>query len=88
MNLEYYLYVKSKNQWYKWTYLQTETDLTDIENNLVVTKGEVRGWGINQELGMNAHTLLYIRQKTNKDLLYSTRNSTECSVVTYMRKKI
>ena len=36
---------------------------------------------------MNVHTLLYIRQITNKDLLYSTRNSTECSVVTYMRKE-
>ena len=36
---------------------------------------------------MNAHTLLYIRQITNKDVLYSTRNSTECSEVTYMRKE-
>ena len=25
---------------------------------------------LNQELGINMHTLLYIRQITNKDLLY------------------
>ena len=29
---------------------------------------------------------LYIRQITNKDLLYSTRNSTQYSVITYIRK--
>ena len=27
--------------------------------------------GINQELGVNTHTLLYIKQITNKDLTYS-----------------
>ena len=32
----------------------------DIENKLV-TKGEMRRVGINQELGINIHTLLYIR---------------------------
>ena len=43
----------------------------------MVTKGKHGGGGgINQELGMNTHTLLYIRQITNKDLLYSTGNST------------
>ena len=31
--------------------------------------------GINQELGINIHTLLNIRQITNKGLLYSTGNS-------------
>ena len=35
--------------------------LTDIENNLMVAKGETWRGGINQELGMNTHTLLYIR---------------------------
>ena len=33
-----------KKKWYKWTYLQNRP--TDIENKLMVTKGE-RGWGIN-----------------------------------------
>ena len=43
--------------------------------------------GINQELGVNTHTLLYIKQITNKDLLYSTGKSTQYSVITYMRKE-
>ena len=30
------------------------------------------------------NTLLYIKQITNKDLLYSTGNSTQYSVMTYM----
>ena len=38
---------------------KTETDLTDIENKLWLPKGKcVAGEGINQELGMNIHTLL------------------------------
>ena len=57
------------------------------QNKLTVTKGETWGGGINQELGMNTHTLLCIRQITNKDLLYSTGNSIQYSVITYMRKE-
>ena len=33
---------------------------TNIENKLRVTKGE-RGGGIKQEVGINIHTLLYIK---------------------------
>ena len=33
------------------------------------------------------YTLLYIKQITNKDLLYSTGNSTQYSVMTYMGKE-
>ena len=35
----YHFYVKSK-KWYKWTHLQNRNILTDIENKLMVTKGE------------------------------------------------
>ena len=49
----------------------------------MVIKGETWG-GLNQELMMNIHTLLYIKQITNKDLLYSTGNSTQYSVMTHM----
>ena len=38
----YHLYVESKI-WYKWTYLQNRNRLTDIENKVMVTKGERRG---------------------------------------------
>ena len=82
----YHLYEESNFlKRYKWTYLQNR--LTDIENKLMVTRGETWGWGINQELGMNIHTLLYIRQITNKNLPSSTGNSTQYSVITYMRKE-
>ena len=43
--------------------------------------------GINQEIGFNIYTLLYIKQITNKDLLYSTGNSTQYSVMAYMVKE-
>ena len=46
------------------------------------------GWegGINQELGINTHTLLYIRWIIYKDL-QSTGNPTQSSVITYMRNE-
>ena len=63
--------------------------LTDIENKLMVTKGEmwVEGGGINQELGMNINIILNIRQITNKDLLYVTGTSTQYSVINFKRKE-
>ena len=54
----------------------------------MVTKGETWVGGvINQELGINTHTLLYIRQITSKDLLYSKGNATQYSVITYVGKE-
>ena len=43
-----------------------------------------RGCRIGWEFGINMYTLLYLKQITNKDkdLLYSTRNSTQHSVIT------
>ena len=51
----------------------------------MVTRGK-GGGGINWEIGIDIYTLLYIKQTTNKDLLYSTDNSTQYSVMTYMGK--
>ena len=48
----------------------------------MVIKGEMRG-GINYKFGINIYTLLYIKQITNMDLLYSTGNSTQYFVITY-----
>ena len=42
---------------------------TDIENKLMITKGKVEG-EINKEVVMNKHTLLNIKEITNKDLLH------------------
>ena len=55
---------------------ETETDLQILKTSLWLPKGKY-GWaeGIDQELGINIYTLLYIRQITNKDLLHSTENT-------------
>jgi len=52
-----------------------------------IERGKEGGW-INLETGINKCTLLYIKQITNKDLLYSTGNSIQCSVMTYMEKNL
>ena len=38
-------------------------------------------------IGIDVYTLLYIKQITNKDLLYSTGNSTQYSAMAYMGKE-
>ena len=45
--------------------------------------GGERNW----EFGIDIYTLLYIKQIINKDLLYSTGDSTEYSAITYMGKE-
>ena len=42
------------------------------------------GWwgGIDYEFGIDMYILLYLKQVTNKDLLYSTGNATQYSVIT------
>ena len=40
--------------------------------------------GINWKTGTNMYTQLYLTQITNKDLLYSTGNSIQYSVMSYM----
>ena len=45
-------------------------------------------WGrINWKVGIDIFTLLYIKQIANKNLLYSTGNSTQYSVMAYMGKE-
>ena len=43
--------------------------------------------GINQGFGINRYTLLYIKQITNKDLLYSTGNYIQYLVINYNGKE-
>ena len=68
--------------------LNCNTRDTDIENKRMETKGDRGSGGMNWETGVNIYKLLtlYIKKITNKTLLYSTGNSTQCSVVTYMRR--
>ena len=53
----------------------------------MVTKGEKGGW-INQEVVINIYALLYIKQVTNKDLLYSIGNYTLYFVITIPEKNL
>ena len=72
-------------------YLPNRNRLTDLENKLLVTKGESGEGETNQEFGINIYiyiyTLLYIKQIINKDLLYGTGNSTQYSIIAYVGKE-
>ena len=70
-----------KNDTNEFTY-KTEIDSQIQKANSWLAKG--KGWGgINQEFGIKIYTLLYIKQTTNEDLLYSTENCTQYLVLTY-----
>ena len=67
---------------------KAETDSQTSKTNLWLPKGKHWwGGGISQEFGINIYTLMYIKQIINKDLLYTTGNSTQYSVITYMGKE-
>ena len=51
----------------------------------MITKGEMLQGGVNQEVGIDIYTLLY--KINNKDLLQSTGESTQHSVITSMGKE-
>ena len=53
----------------------------------MVTKREMLWGGMNWEVGSGMYTLLFIKLVSNKDLLYSTRECTQYSVITYMGKE-
>ena len=46
---------------YKCSYLQNRNILTDLENELMVTRWEGRVGGINWEFGIDIYTLLYLK---------------------------
>ena len=50
----------------------------------MVTGGEGWGKGRIREFGMDMYTLLYLKWIISKDLLYSTRNSSQCYVAAWM----
>ena len=55
----------------------------------LITKWEsVLGWRINEQVGINIYTLLYLKEITKKDPLYSTGNYIQHFVITDKRKKI
>ena len=50
----------------------------------MVTRREELRQGIVREFGTDMYTLLYLKQITNKDLLYSMGNSAQCYVAAWM----
>ena len=60
--------------------LQKRKRLTDLENKLMVARGE----GIVREFGIDMHILLYLKWKANKDPPYNTWNSSQCYVAAWM----
>ena len=60
--------------WHKRTYLQNRDRLTDIENRLVVAKGEGGGRGMAGVSGFSKCKLLHLEWISNTVLLYSTGN--------------
>ena len=51
-----------------------------IDNELMFTRGEGWGEGIDKEFETDMYTRLCFKWITNKDLLYSTGNSGQCYV--------
>ena len=79
-------YAESKKKRYKWTYLQTR--VTELENKLTVAEvggvvGEGLGEGILRELKMDMYTLLYLKWRANKVLLFSAWDSAQCYVAAW-----
>ena len=69
-------------KWYRCSYLQRRNRDTDVENKGMDTKGEGDGWDELEEWDCHIYTLLCIKQITNENLLNSTGNSVQCSMVT------
>ena len=63
--------------------LENRKRLIDLEKELMVAGGRM-GEGIVGEFGMNRYTLLCLKWKTNKGLLYSAGNSAQCYVADWM----
>ena len=67
--------------------LRNRNRITDIKKKNIWLQKVKHDGGINWELGINIHTLMSIEYVTKQDLLYSTGNSTQYAVITYMRKE-
>ena len=78
--------MESKTQ-HKGTYLRNRNRLTDIENRLLVAKGEGGRGGKDWEFGISRCKLVYIGWMNNKVLLYSTGNYIQYPVINHNGKQ-
>ena len=81
----YYLDVESLKRM-QMNYLKTEIDSQTLKN---LWSPKMTGGGVQDglEFGISICTLRYMEWLANTDLLYSTENSTQYSVIIYMRKE-
>ena len=61
--------------------------ITNLENRLVVAKGEEGGGGMDYEFGISKCKLLYIEWISNKVLFYSTGNYSQYPVINHNGKE-
>ena len=73
--------------WHKGTYLQIRNRLTDIENRLVVAKGEGGGEEKDREFGNSRCKVLYTGWKNHKVLLYNTGNYIQYLIISHNGKE-
>ena len=73
--------------WHKRPYLQKRNRITDIENRLVIAKGEGGGGRNDGEFGISRCKLLYIGWINIKVLLYSTGNYIQYPVIKHNGKE-
>ena len=66
---------------------KTETESQMQKTNLQLPGYKKQG-GINWEIETDVYTLLNIKQRTSKDLLYRIRNSSQYSVIDLYGKRI
>ena len=59
----------------------------DIENRLVVAKGDMVGGGMECEVGVSRCKLLYTEWINNKVLLYSTENCIQYPMINHSGKE-
>ena len=67
--------------------MKKKNRLKDIENRLMVAKGEERKVGKGWEFGISRGKLLYIGWINNKLLLWSTGNNTQYAVTKHSGKE-
>ena len=67
---------------------QNRNRLVDFKNKLMVTKGTGEGGGgMDRGFGTGIYTSRDLELLANEDLLYSTGNSTQYSMIIYMGKE-
>ena len=69
------------------TQMNLSKKITDIENRLVVAKGEGVGERMEWEAGVSRCKLLYMEWINNKLLQYSTGNYIQCPMINHNGKE-